>query len=399
MMRAACGAKSSKILGLALAFLVGCGDVGPIDHADVAVAAEEIVNGSFDSGDPFAVALLGNDQLTCSGTLIRPTIVLTAAHCTPPNISEFGVFEFHQMSVFFGSDVFAGGQVIDVIDGWAHPGWNIDVVEHDIALLRLAQPAPVAPIPFNVEPMTSQHVGTSLRIIGFGQTNANDPSSIGRKYQGTSVVDGVYPSVLTMPMQPGITCNGDSGGTTLMDQNGQEVVVGVHSRSDCVSGAIDTRPDEYTDEIYAFLGESPVNPGCGLDGQCGVNCGAVDLDCPCHADGQCTSACAEPATDPDCNPGCGSDGICATEGCNLPDPDCDAPCEADGICDDSCVADPDCPPLEGEWTAGDLEAKDYDGALLDSGCSYAAPRRSSPWWAAGLGLVLLARRRRHRRAM
>src|SRR4030095_3835502 len=118
----------------------------------------------------------------------------------------------------------------------------------------------------NTVGMTTADIGAGVRLVGFGMTSQNDPGSAGKKRQGTPVVGEVYSAVFTMPMQPSGTCNGDSGGTALIQRNAQEVVAGIHSRSDCTSSAIDTRVDVSLPEINAFAG--PVEPGCGFDNQC-----------------------------------------------------------------------------------------------------------------------------------
>lgn len=387
---------SCAVLCLALVSLGGC--AAPIDDDPTALAGQSIVNGQIANGDPAVVALVGNNNFLCTGTLIRPTVVLTAAHCVPPHISQFGVTSYGQMAIFFGTNLGGSGEYRQVVDGWTHPGWSDDVLENDIALLRLASPGPATPIPFNEAPLSAIDQGAQIRILGFGMTGAEQFNSIGPKREALTTIAEVYPFVFTLDAAPGITCNGDSGGTTLMVRQGQEVVVGIHSRSDCVSNALDTRVDDYTDIIYDFLGETPgTAPQCHADGQCATGCGAPDPDCPCAGDGFCGPECGDPSADPDCASPCAADGVCDA-GC-VSDPDCAAICPADGICDGSCSPDPDCgevpPPTDG-WIAGDVGAKDYD-AIDAGGCAVGSgrpkPDAAAPWWML-LGLGLWATRRR-----
>lgn len=162
-----------------------------------------------------------------------------------------------------------------------------------------------------------------------------------------------------------------------------EVVAGIHSRSDCTTQAIDTRVDDYLDEINSFIGET-AQPECFEDGQCASGCGAVDPDCPCASDGLCSDTCPDPSSDPDCQPTCVADGACDVACAEGLDPDCEA-------------VEPS-PTPEGGWVAGDAENEDYDGQLL-GGCALTRARAAERsgerlgWLLLGC-LGLLIRRRR-----
>jgi V8-like Glu-specific endopeptidase len=402
---------TARLGALVLGLLAASGCAPSNDTTDarsdvVGASGHAIVNGQYDPGDPAVVALAADGMFVCSGTLITPTVVLTAAHCLPPNIPVNG---FTDMAVFFGSDISSPGTVIGVLEGWTHPGWTNEGVRDDIGLLRLSAPGPATPIPVNTAPLNNGDVGDPVRLIGFGITGPNNQGTSGRKRQGNTVVDAVYQTVFTMLAQPSGTCSGDSGGTALMDRGAGEVVAGIHSRSDCINNATDTRVAVYLPEINSFIGA--IEPGRGFDAVCATGCTEPDPDCPCAGDGFCTTACADPLDDPDCDPGCGQDGMCVLE-CPAKDPDCtvcgaddacdptciadpdcardDGPCSADGQCDLACTDDPDC------WNAGDLSAEQYDGDVVESSCQLgrAGRQRSTPWLWAALALLGLRRRRR-----
>jgi hypothetical protein len=389
------------VAAVALGAHAGCAGDGIFE--DLGDSDDAIVGGQPDSGDPAVVALLADGYFICTGTLVHPTVVMTAAHCLPPNLSDLGITDYTQMAAFFGSDVLSGGDVRPVVDGWTHPGWNIDVLEDDIGLVRLASPGPVPPIPYAVGAMSAADQGAPVRIVGFGMIDPNNQGSVGVKHQATTAIEAVAPFYFTMYASPAGTCNGDSGGTALMDLGGQEVVVGVHSRSDCETLSIDTRVDAYQDDIVAFIGETQV-PQCFADGACATGCASPDPDCPCAEDGFCHDVCPDPATDPDCDAGCGGDGVCnqtcgddpdcpcgVGDGVCAPDcpedPDCGSVCPTDDVCDDECDVDPDC------WNAGTLRAQRRHEA---TGCELGGSGRRTGAGVLLAAFALLAARKRRR---
>src|SRR3712207_3367406 len=81
--------------------------------------AQAIINGQPDRNAHPYVGMVYNDETFCSGTLISPTVFLTAAHCT-----EF--FEQGDSQVLVTFEARADFEPDDAYSGKprTHPGWN-----------------------------------------------------------------------------------------------------------------------------------------------------------------------------------------------------------------------------------------------------------------------------------
>ncbi|MFO0611951.1 MAG: trypsin-like serine protease [Polyangiaceae bacterium] len=382
------------LLGALLALSTSCAvDRGAREADEGARAAAPIVNGQNDDGHPFSVALTTQGQAFCSGTLVSPTVVVTAAHCIFPGI---GIDPPQVIEVFFGSDVNGPGDFVSVVDGQYFATFNVNSpsADNDVAVLRLSEVAPVAPIRMGKAPSANKDV----TLIGFGITSANG-SGAGVKRVTDATVELLAPKTFQMQLLPGGTCNGDSGGTALFTEaDGLPSFVGIHTRSDCANFMLDERVDKHVkDFIQPFI---DADATCAADFGCAKGCPAPDPDCPCAADGFCTAACTTPDDDPDCIDPCASNGVCDAA-CTATDPDCPV-CEADGTCNDACAADPDCGAGGSAATTSTGASPNDDGTHTVTECDCrmgeTAPEGSQVLWplAAAIG-ALAARRQRARR--
>lgn len=335
--------------------------------AELAQDTQAIVNGDVDHGDDAVVALTHRGQQFCTGTLIGERTVVTAAHCLPPNIDVSA----DSMLVFFGRRIDdPDGVSVRVTEAVANPSWSSSTLAGDIGLIALADPAPVDPVPLAYADLdATSKAGDGGRVVGFGITEAEGGGN-GVKREGAAEIARITQSSIYLAPGQAATCNGDSGGPLFLNQNGAEVLAGIHSRSDCVEQQIAERLDVHLmDFVQPFVSRHEGEAACSADGLCAADCTEPDPDCPCAGDGICDSMCMHPAADADCVGACSIDGVCNED------------CDADGDC--GCVGDEcgmDCAPGE---------PCDEDGA---AGCS-AAGGGGSVWWVA-LALMGLAVRRR-----
>jgi secreted trypsin-like serine protease len=219
-----------------------------------------IVQGVDDEEDPAVVALVGAEHPTCSGTLVARRAVLTAAHCvveTPPR------------SVVFGAEPAASRRV--AVDGWkTHPEFDERTLAHDIAVLFLADDAPV--VPATMASKSALSPGSRVRVVGFGDATPGGAPEQRRKRAGFDRIDAVAADQLRALPDPATPCSHDSGGAVLADG----ALVGVISAGDleCARYAVFTRVDAHRSFVDGALSPTTSDQsGCRIASRSSANDG------------------------------------------------------------------------------------------------------------------------------
>jgi V8-like Glu-specific endopeptidase len=288
------------------AFLVlgvfGCGTERETASTSAAAPPEEaqpIVGGENDTGDPSVVAVYAQQLgatsgFLCTGSVIAPTVVLTAAHCVSPSETGAGA----RFVVLTASDINRpGGQQLAVKEVHPNPRWTAKNLEngHDQGIVILAAPTTLAPLPFNTAALGSSSTGAAVRVVGYGLNNGVDQTGAGVKRQAITKLGAIESTLIEVGNSQKGTCNGDSGGPAFMKLGGVETIVGTTSYGDetCSDGGYDARVDTDLDFIQPFIDAASCTPACegracGSDG-CGGACGACDGADACSSAGKCVA--------------------------------------------------------------------------------------------------------------
>jgi hypothetical protein len=266
---------------------------GPVIHGSITPEGMFPATGAllYDQGG-------GSYAFGCTGTLVAPDVVLTAAHCLYDLISGPGVPAFTLKSdarALLSTDIVPGRAK------FPHPQFDLaganqlsaPAVINDIGILRLATPITTVEPEYlaSVEEAEGIVVDVPVDIVGYGLTDPNLQIA-GVKENATSVLTmiGTHEVYVGNPGDAQ-NCNGDSGGPAYaaVGVGGARRLVGIVSRGQpgCAEGGLDTRPEAYRDWINQTLAAScegsescelplPSTPDPGGDdgGGCGCRVGA-----------------------------------------------------------------------------------------------------------------------------
>jgi secreted trypsin-like serine protease len=246
------GAGRLKVVGLTLGALVAAGAL--------AASALAVVNGSPDNGKhPYVgVVLSPNTGALCSGSLISPTVFVTAAHC----------FADGAIVLVDVQDSLANDQLATAVPGQVHVDPHFGPVgnglsssdRNDIAVVTLFGSLDVdryANLPtlgYDDSLPNNQRVD----IVGYGVQDPNSHVAGTRLNAPAKIIPGggktgnEFLKISSSPGHGGATCFGDSGGPDL--QTGTDLMLAISSYGPSATcNAVDYSQRMDTPEALAFV--------------------------------------------------------------------------------------------------------------------------------------------------
>ncbi|MDQ3368181.1 MAG: trypsin-like serine protease [Myxococcota bacterium] len=257
-------------LPTALVGLVGLGGLGACigDGSDVETSVDqaEVLGGTNAPAGkwPDVVAVRSGSQQFCTGTLIAPTVAITAGHCNDGSLDN----------ILIGTSSLARASEGEVISVIKKVEYENSFRAADLTVLVLAQPSRFTPRPiatgwarFDIKN------GAQVALVGFGAIDRDGNKFVNELQEATTTItdaDCTASAGCNASVKPGgelgaggmgiDTCGGDSGGPLYLLTDYGTFLAGATSRGYddnefyCSEGGIYGRPDKFIDWIEASAG-------------------------------------------------------------------------------------------------------------------------------------------------
>lgn len=281
----------------------------------LAVQSQAIIGGQSDRSLSGVTAIVAGKTPFCTGTLVAPRLVVTAAHCIT-QAKRYGMGSVKvRVDIWNGSS--EKSDLYEVLQWFEHPLYSrtSQGIRNDVGVIVLKDSVVKAKqYALYSGTLSSRWVGKKLRFAGYGLVRTQpSPLNWGKRRVVDLTIRQVLQDRIEAKDSRKSTCTGDSGGPALLWTNKAWHVVAFSSY---VTGRSNSRGPLCDGSSWAFRVDALLTWLKSMIARYGNGC-KVDSDCgPCYQCESSTQSCvlkgAKPVTT-FCKP-CDADSACGESG-------------------------------------------------------------------------------------